>query len=35
MMIRYANTRMIEKYTGKDDLHEHVDCWKKVWGEEP
>lgn len=35
MMIGYANTRMIEKYTGKDDLREHVARWKKSWGEEP
>jgi len=25
----------MEKYTGNDDLCEHLDNWKKAWGEEP
>jgi len=27
-----ANTRMTEKYNGKDDLHIHLEKWTKVWG---
>lgn len=31
----YANTHIIEKYRGKDDIQENLARWKKVWGEEP
>ena len=30
----YANTRIIEKYTGNDDLRDHLTRWTKAWGEE-
>lgn len=31
----YANTRMNEKYSGKDGPREHLARWTKAWGEEP
>lgn len=31
----YANTRMTEKYNGKDDPHDHLARWTKVWGKKP
>lgn len=31
----YANTRMIEKYSRKDDLHDHLTQWTKAWGTVP
>jgi len=31
----YANTRMIEKYNGKDDLHDHLARWAKAWETKP
>ena len=34
MQFGYANTHIVEKYRGKDDLHEHSACWTKAWGEE-
>ena len=30
----YANTHIVEKYTGKDDPREHLACCKTTWGEE-
>lgn len=35
LRFRYENTRMIEKYTGKDDPREHLVRWTKAWGESP
>lgn len=34
LRFRYTNTRITEKQTGKDDLHEHLARWTKAWGEE-
>lgn len=31
----YANTRIMEKYIGKEDPHEHLAHWTKAWGKEP
>lgn len=31
----YANTRMNEKYSGKDDPHENLAWWTRAWGIEP
>lgn len=31
----YANTRITQKYTRKDDPCEHLARWMKAWGEEP
>lgn len=27
----HANTRMTEKYNGKDDLRDHLEKWTKAW----
>jgi len=35
LMFGYANTFLVEKYTGKDDLRKHLARWTKPWGEEP
>jgi len=29
----YANTRIVEKYTGNDDSRKHMARWMKAWGE--
>ena len=31
----HVETRIIEKYNGKDDPHEHLSHWILAWGEEP
>jgi len=31
----YANTRITEKYTEKDNPCEHLAHWMRAWGEEP
>lgn len=31
----YANTRIIDKYTRKDDPREYLARWMKEWEEEP
>lgn len=31
----YANTRMTEKYSGKDDPCDHLARWTKAWGMKP
>lgn len=30
----HANTIIIEKYSGKDDPHNHLEKWTKAWGME-
>jgi len=35
LRLRYVNTRLTKKYSGKDDLREHLVRWTKAWGEEP
>ena len=36
MKLRFGhdNTRMTEKYSGKDDLRDHLEKWTKAWGME-
>ena len=29
------NTRLVEKYTGRNDTCEHLSHWTTTWGEEP
>lgn len=31
----HANTKMIEKYNGRGDLHNHLEKWTKAWRIEP
>ena len=31
----YPNTCLTEKYSGKDNPHEHLTRWTKSWGQEP
>lgn len=37
MKLRFGceNTRMTEKYNGRDDLHDHLEKWTKAWGTKP
>jgi len=35
LSFRYANTFLTEKYSAKDDLHDHLAQWTKAWGESP
>ena len=30
-----VNTRMTEKYNGRDDLHNHLAKWAIAWGTKP